>query len=266
LEIYEQSCAVDSVTKKCAGKTSSCRTALLGVMGTPLRTLCACHGSDLQQLYECLGWQRLLWLNPCVGEHQSWSQNQTRASVLIKTISLRFRFSRSRIAERFPREATGGARSAGDDDHHNNSANDAAHHDAPDHDYINDSGSHFGSDKVHHQRATADAAASRNREYNARLRVPLTWTFALLSLQTFHRPIEPEPDVDVESNYIDTPDLPSELFNPDNKEDDGELYVGGVTTEMLEMEVTTLHPTTTTVETTTIAIRKSENRQRAAQI
>lgn len=68
LEIYEQSCAVDSVTKKCAGKTSSCRVALLGIMGTPLRTLCACHGSDLQQLYECLGWQRLLWLNPCVGK------------------------------------------------------------------------------------------------------------------------------------------------------------------------------------------------------
>lgn len=68
LELYEQSCAVDSVTKKCAGKTSSCRLALLGIMGTPLRTLCACQGSDLQQLYECLGWQRLLWLNPCVGE------------------------------------------------------------------------------------------------------------------------------------------------------------------------------------------------------
>jgi hypothetical protein len=42
--------------------------ALLGIMGTPLRTLCACQGSDLQQLYECLGWQRLLWMNPCVGK------------------------------------------------------------------------------------------------------------------------------------------------------------------------------------------------------
>jgi hypothetical protein len=68
LEYYEQSCAVDSVTKKCAGKTNNCRLALLGIMGTPLRSLCACQGSDLQQLYECLGWQRLLWLNPCVGE------------------------------------------------------------------------------------------------------------------------------------------------------------------------------------------------------
>lgn len=68
LEFFEQSCAVDSVTKKCAGKMNNCRIALLGIMGTPLRSLCACQGSDLQQLYECLGWQRLLWLNPCVGK------------------------------------------------------------------------------------------------------------------------------------------------------------------------------------------------------
>lgn len=68
LEIFEQACAVDSVTKKCAGKISGCRRALLGIMGTTLRTLCACQGSDMQQLYKCLGWQRLLWLNPCVGE------------------------------------------------------------------------------------------------------------------------------------------------------------------------------------------------------
>ncbi|XP_065091083.1 uncharacterized protein Gfrl isoform X2 [Ochlerotatus camptorhynchus] len=70
LEVFEQSCAVDSVTKKCAGKTSGCRQAMLGILGTPLRTNCACQGSDLQQLYDCLGWQRLLWLNPCVVESQ----------------------------------------------------------------------------------------------------------------------------------------------------------------------------------------------------
>ena len=70
LELFEQSCAVDSVTKKCAGKPSTCRSALLGILGTPLRTSCACQGSDLQQLYDCLGWQRLLWLNPCVVESQ----------------------------------------------------------------------------------------------------------------------------------------------------------------------------------------------------
>lgn len=69
LEVFEQSCAVDSVTKKCAGKTSACRQAMLGILGTPLRTTCACQGSDMQQLYDCLGWQRLLWLNPCVGEY-----------------------------------------------------------------------------------------------------------------------------------------------------------------------------------------------------
>lgn len=75
--------------------------------------------------------------------------------------------------------------------------------------------------------------------------------------QIFHRPNEPVPEVDVETNYIDGgPDeLPIELFEPDNKEEE-EFYVGGVTTEMLEMEVTTLLPTTTTVETTTIPIRK----------
>ncbi|XP_055615556.1 uncharacterized protein LOC129761802 isoform X4 [Toxorhynchites rutilus septentrionalis] len=70
LEVFEQSCAVDSVTKKCAGKTSACRQAMLGILGTPLRTSCACQGSEVQQLYDCLGWQKLLWLNPCVVESQ----------------------------------------------------------------------------------------------------------------------------------------------------------------------------------------------------
>lgn len=68
LEHYEQSCAVDSVTKKCAGSPSDCRSAILGILGTDLRTTCACKGTDTTQLYECLGWQRLLWVNPCVGE------------------------------------------------------------------------------------------------------------------------------------------------------------------------------------------------------
>lgn len=68
LEYYEQACAVDSVTKKCAGRASSCRSAMLGILGTPLRTSCACQGTEVQQLYECMGWHRLLWLNPCVGK------------------------------------------------------------------------------------------------------------------------------------------------------------------------------------------------------
>ncbi|GFG32408.1 hypothetical protein Cfor_07433, partial [Coptotermes formosanus] len=70
LEYYEQSCAVDSVTKKCAGPPSECRKAMLGILGTELRSNCACKGTDFTQLYDCLGWQRLLWVNPCVVESQ----------------------------------------------------------------------------------------------------------------------------------------------------------------------------------------------------
>ncbi|XP_043487267.1 uncharacterized protein LOC122514469 isoform X3 [Polistes fuscatus] len=70
LERYEQSCAVDSVTKKCAGPPSDCRKAMLGILGTELRSNCACKGTDFTQLYDCLGWQRLLWVNPCVVESQ----------------------------------------------------------------------------------------------------------------------------------------------------------------------------------------------------
>ncbi|XP_043281880.1 uncharacterized protein [Venturia canescens] len=70
LEHYEQSCAVDSVTKKCAGPPSDCRKAMLGILGTELRSNCACKGQDFAQLYVCLGWQRLLWVNPCVVESQ----------------------------------------------------------------------------------------------------------------------------------------------------------------------------------------------------
>jgi len=61
-------CAVDSVTKKCAGPTEGCRSAMLRILGTKLRTSCACNGTDFTQLYDCLGWQRILWVNPCVGK------------------------------------------------------------------------------------------------------------------------------------------------------------------------------------------------------
>ncbi|XP_076244950.1 glial cell line-derived neurotrophic family receptor-like isoform X2 [Calliopsis andreniformis] len=70
LEYYEQNCAMDSVTKKCAGPTAECRKAMLGILGTELRSNCACKGTELTQLYDCLGWQRLLWVNPCVVESQ----------------------------------------------------------------------------------------------------------------------------------------------------------------------------------------------------
>lgn len=59
---------MDSVTKKCAGRPSGCRTAMIGILGTILRTTCGCHGSDAQYLYQCVGWRRLLWMNPCVGK------------------------------------------------------------------------------------------------------------------------------------------------------------------------------------------------------
>lgn len=71
LEFYEQSCAVDSTTKKCAGPPAECRAAMLGILGTELRTTCGCKGTDFTQLYDCLGWQRLLWVNPCVVQSQS---------------------------------------------------------------------------------------------------------------------------------------------------------------------------------------------------
>ncbi|KOC68218.1 GDNF family receptor alpha-1 [Habropoda laboriosa] len=70
LEYYEQSCAMDSMTMKCAGPTAECRKAMLGILGTELRSNCACKGTELTQLYDCLGWQRLLWVNPCVVESQ----------------------------------------------------------------------------------------------------------------------------------------------------------------------------------------------------
>ncbi|XP_050306807.1 uncharacterized protein LOC126743654 isoform X2 [Anthonomus grandis grandis] len=70
LEYFEQSCAVDTVTKKCAGSPSECRKSIMGILGTDLRTTCACKGTDVGNIYECLGWQRLLWVNPCVVEAQ----------------------------------------------------------------------------------------------------------------------------------------------------------------------------------------------------
>ncbi|KAL1130012.1 hypothetical protein AAG570_012955, partial [Ranatra chinensis] len=70
LENYEQACAVDSVTKQCAGPAHVCRSAMLGILGTVLRSNCACKGTDFSQLYECMGWQRVLWFNPCVVESQ----------------------------------------------------------------------------------------------------------------------------------------------------------------------------------------------------
>lgn len=67
LEHYEQACAVDSSTFKCASRPSNCRTAIIGILGTPLRVSCSCQGST-ESHYDCVGWQRLLWSNTCVGK------------------------------------------------------------------------------------------------------------------------------------------------------------------------------------------------------
>lgn len=67
MEVFEQACSIDSMTNKCAGKTSGCRSAVVSILGTQLRTTCSCQGPESQQHYDCLGWQKLLWLNPCIG-------------------------------------------------------------------------------------------------------------------------------------------------------------------------------------------------------
>ncbi|XP_043230685.1 uncharacterized protein LOC122385988 [Amphibalanus amphitrite] len=70
LERYEQACAVDVVTARCAGPSEHCRSALLAVLGTELHSHCGCHdapaaGSTPGQ-HSCHDWERLLWANPCV--------------------------------------------------------------------------------------------------------------------------------------------------------------------------------------------------------
>lgn len=52
----------------------------------------------------------------------------------------------SGIAKGFSRKATCRARAAGDDNHNDYSANNAAHHDSSNHNFINDNSSHFSSD------------------------------------------------------------------------------------------------------------------------
>ncbi|XP_063863908.1 LOW QUALITY PROTEIN: uncharacterized protein LOC135102557 [Scylla paramamosain] len=71
LEFYEQACAVDSDTQRCAGSTAECRRAVLGILGTQLRNLCTCAASDPRETFTCMDWQRILWYNPCVVESQT---------------------------------------------------------------------------------------------------------------------------------------------------------------------------------------------------
>lgn len=71
LEFYEQACAVDSDTRRCAGPTAECRRAVLGILGTQLRNLCTCAATGPRETYTCIDWQRILWFNPCVVEAQT---------------------------------------------------------------------------------------------------------------------------------------------------------------------------------------------------
>jgi len=72
LERYEQSCSADADTKTCAAPYPACRDAMVEILGTNLRTNCACSGTagDFRELFECIEYQRLFWANPCVVDSQ----------------------------------------------------------------------------------------------------------------------------------------------------------------------------------------------------
>jgi len=72
LERYEQTCSADADTKTCAAPYPQCRDAMVEILGTDLRTNCACTGTagDFRELFECIEYQRLFWVNPCVVDAQ----------------------------------------------------------------------------------------------------------------------------------------------------------------------------------------------------
>uniref|UniRef100_T1IPB9 GDNF/GAS1 domain-containing protein n=1 Tax=Strigamia maritima TaxID=126957 RepID=T1IPB9_STRMM len=70
MDRFISACAVDQTTIQCRGPLDDCRIALINILGTPLRTNCACSGNDFSLLYSCIDWQRLIWLNPCVVQAQ----------------------------------------------------------------------------------------------------------------------------------------------------------------------------------------------------
>ena len=72
LEKYNQACSVDAKTMTCAGPPEACRRGMIDILGTELRTNCGCEGTaaDFRELYDCIGWHRSLWVNPCVGEYK----------------------------------------------------------------------------------------------------------------------------------------------------------------------------------------------------
>ena len=68
--VHFQVCSVDTKTMTCAGAPQACRKGMIDILGTELRTNCGCEGTaaDFRELYDCIGWHRILWVNPCVGE------------------------------------------------------------------------------------------------------------------------------------------------------------------------------------------------------
>ena len=88
---YEQSCSADPDTKTCAAPYDQCRDAMVEILGTNLRTNCACSGTagDFRELFECIEYQRLFWVNPCVGELMSLFLCVTSIESLIRTCKTR---------------------------------------------------------------------------------------------------------------------------------------------------------------------------------
>ena len=58
----------------CAGAPQACRKGMIDILGTELRTNCGCEGTaaDFRELYDCIGWHRILWVNPCVGKFNGY--------------------------------------------------------------------------------------------------------------------------------------------------------------------------------------------------
>ena len=83
---YEQSCSADPDTKTCAAPYDQCRDAMVEILGTNLRTNCACSGTagDFRELFECIEYQRLFWVNPCVGKLVSLLFSATSIRSLIR--------------------------------------------------------------------------------------------------------------------------------------------------------------------------------------
>ena len=59
---------------------------MVEILGTNLRTNCACSGNagDFRELFECIEYQRLFWVNPCVGELKIMLLKQQREFIIRK--------------------------------------------------------------------------------------------------------------------------------------------------------------------------------------